>query len=62
MFKPHALLLRGSLYSVWRQDQNSVKDLEAVLSLPSLPAEVRFDTLVKCLLIINSCMLMLMLN
>ena len=40
IFKPHALLLRGSLYCLWRQDQASVTDLKAVLDVPGLKSEV----------------------
>ena len=40
IFKSHAHLLRGGIYSLWRQDRNAIKDLETVLSLPNLPPEV----------------------
>ena len=40
VFKPHALLLRGSLYCLWRQDQAALTDLKAVLDVPGLKSEV----------------------
>lgn len=40
VFKSHALLLRGSLYCLWRQDEVAVTDLKAVLDVPGLKSEV----------------------
>lgn len=40
VFKPHALLLRGSLYCLWRLDQAALTDLKAVLDVPGLKSEV----------------------
>jgi tetratricopeptide (TPR) repeat protein len=47
VFRPHALLLRGSMYSLWRQDKCALDDLNAVLSLPDLPPEMYADVYVK---------------
>ena len=32
MFVPHALLLRGTLYSLWREDGKALKDLQEVVN------------------------------
>lgn len=40
MFKPHALLLRGSLYGLWRQEDEAVNDLQAVIATSDLQVQV----------------------
>ena len=40
VFKPHAHLLRGTLYCLWRKDQEALVDLERVVEWEGLSAEV----------------------
>ena len=32
MFVPHALLLRGTLYALWREDEKALKDLQDLVN------------------------------
>lgn len=40
MFVPHALLLRGALYSLWREDEKGLKDLQSVINIQGLTNQV----------------------
>lgn len=44
VFVPHALLLRGSMYSLYRQDPKALKDLQDVINTKDLPNEVKTTT------------------
>ena len=41
VFKKHALLLRGTLYALWRMENDALKDLQEVVNTQGLPPEVR---------------------
>ena len=41
VFVPHALLLRGILYALWREDEEGLKDLQEVVSILADDKEVR---------------------
>ena len=40
MFKDHALLLRGTLYALWRMENEALRDLQEVVNAQGLPNEV----------------------
>ena len=37
VFRPHALLLRGSLHALWRMDSQALRDLQEVINTQNLP-------------------------
>ena len=41
VFKPHAMLMRGGLHSLWRMEKEALKDLQDVINMEGLPKEVR---------------------
>ena len=41
VFKPHALLLRGSLCTLWRMEKEALLDLQEVVNMEGLAKEVR---------------------
>ena len=40
MFIPHALLLRGTLYALWREDDKALKDLQDLVNTQGQDKEV----------------------
>lgn len=42
VFKPHAYLLRGTFYCLWRRDHDAMNDLQRVVDSGDIPAEVRY--------------------
>ena len=40
VFVPHALLLRATMYALWRQDELALVDYEAVINFPGLEPQV----------------------
>ena len=40
MFLSHALLLRGTLYTLWREDEKALKDLQEVINTQGQNKEV----------------------
>ena len=40
MYIPHALLLRGTLYSLWREDKKALKDLQEIVNTREQDKEV----------------------
>ena len=40
VFKSHALLLRGSLYALWRMENESLRDLQDLINTQALPKQV----------------------
>ena len=47
MFVPHALLLRGILYALWREDEKGLKDLQEVVNTQADNKEVRIHVQVS---------------
>jgi len=43
VFLPHALLLRGTFYSLWRDNAKAQKDLDAVIETEGVEKEVGLD-------------------
>ena len=43
MFVPHALLLRGTLYALWREDEKGLKDLQDVVNTPGIDRQVHCE-------------------
>ena len=41
VFKVHALLLRGTLYALWRMESEALRDLQTVINTQGQPREVR---------------------
>ena len=41
VFKPHALLLRGSLCTLWRMEKEALSDLQEVINMEGLAKGVR---------------------
>ena len=41
MFVPHATLLRGTLYMLWRENEKALQDLEMVLNMQGVSEEVK---------------------
>lgn len=44
-FAPHALLLRGTMYILWRQSEKALKDLSDVINTKDISNEVKIGCL-----------------
>ena len=53
VFKPHALLLSGTLKSLWRMNQEALDDLQALLDIPGLKPEVNSLSLVQAGVVVS---------
>ena len=40
VFVPHALLLRGTLYALWREDEKGLKDLQDLVNTSGVDKQV----------------------
>ena len=40
VFVPHALLLRGTLYAMWREDEKGLKDLQDLVNTSGVDKQV----------------------
>ena len=40
VFVPHALLLRGTLYALWREDEKGLKDLQDLVNTTGVDKQV----------------------
>lgn len=44
VFVPHARLLRGTLYALWREDEKGLKDLQEVVNTQGQDKNVRANS------------------
>ena len=53
VFVPHALLLRGILYSLWREDEKGLKDLRDLVTRQGIEKKVLNQQRDRCLRMSN---------